>query len=225
VGALFLFISLPLAIFAKLRLPFAQPWASYKNHKAMVLKQKIFDADRDYCETHDCSDATLMEEFKYDEYATAIYSEYVEKMNKERKQTDHTLQDYYQIVANNIVYLPPRQTNDIYHLLRVYTAILDGVPTWDKAIRQVDHDERMHHMEKTLSAAIKNSTSEIVQSIDRAQSEISQQLTYTNSRLNDLVDEARHQTNAINYWGTAQVAMTAYQTDLMRRTNSRINSR
>lgn len=217
-GVFMLIAGILFHFFAKHGYKFSQPVASFKNHLIVQKKQRILNADKKYCQDNDCSDETLKSKFKYEESLTPIYSSFTDQIRLDKNQTEYKLSHYSDIVQQNIQYFPPMETKDMRRLLKIYEALLNGVPTWEKALRYVGQNEKIDEMKNTLSDAIKNATSEITQEIKNAKNEVTSEIKKNSEMLDKVAEETHHQTNAINYWNTVQTSMQAYQMTMMNET-------
>jgi len=209
--------------FARHEWHISQPWASHLNRKRLALKNQILEADKQYCQEHDCSDDTLDDKFQYSASFPAIYSEYVEKMQQSQTKTSSTLDSYAEIVRNNVIYFPPAQTKDMFHLLKIYEALLNGVPTWNQAYEHVSQDERVAKMTSKITEVIKTASTQIANEINDAKNEIAAQIESVNDQLGDISDQIEEQTSAINSWGEREMAMQAVQTGVMLETNKNVS--
>lgn len=216
-------ISVLFLIFAKFELPFAQPIASYKNHKREVLKNEILAADEQYRQENDCSDRALEKEFKLNDSYNSYRSNYVEQMKFSYDKVKKQLTEFANIISNEVFFFPPAQTKNIPHLLKIYEALLDGMPTWAEALKQVKQDENFQNMKNDVISAIESSSQAIMDIIEQSSSEITRRIDETNARLGGMQEEARSQTEAINYWGSKESAELEYQTAMMERRNAHVN--
>ncbi|MQS52978.1 hypothetical protein [Companilactobacillus mishanensis] len=207
---------------------FSQPIASLINQNILRQRQNIIDADEEYCRTHHVSDEDLQEAFKYQSSLDAIISTYVNEMKLEQKTTDERLDGYFKIVLEHIVYLPPDQTRNMYHLLRVYETLLNGVPTWDQAIVYVGRGEQIEDAKTDIVNAIQHSASTIRSAIHGAQVSISGQINEMHSGLSgkmdnlngnfsDLSQTTKIQSQNVEHWMEVQSANSKYQSELLNR--------
>lgn len=186
-------ISVLFLIFAKFELPFAQPIASYKNHKREVLKNEILAADEQYCQENDCSDRALEKEFKLNDSYNSYRSNYVEQMKFSYDKVKKQLTEFANIISNEVFFFPPAQTKNIPHLLKIYEALLDGMPTLAEALKQVKQDENFQNMKNDVISAIESSSQAIMDIIEQSSSEITRRIDETNARLGGMQEEARSQ--------------------------------
>ncbi|KRK82355.1 hypothetical protein [Companilactobacillus bobalius] len=204
--------------FAKRGYRISQPIASLKNHLIVSKKNSILNADKKYCQDHDCSDTTLKEKFKYDSSLTPIYSAFTDQVKLDKNQAEYKLSYYSEVIRQNIVYFPKTATDNMHYFFEIYKTLLEGVPTWEKALRYVGQNQKIEEMKDTLTDAIKNATSEITQEIRSATSKVTSELKKNNEMLNNVAQETHRQTDAINYWNTVQTTMEAYQISVMNET-------
>lgn len=186
-------ISVLFLIFAKFELPFAQPIASYKNHKREVLKNEILAADEQYRQENDCSDRSLEKEFKLNDSYNSYRSNYVEQMKFSYDKVKKQLTEFANIISNEVFFFPPAQTKNIPHLLKIYEALLDGMPTLAEALKQVKQDENFQNMKNDVISAIESSSQAIMDTIEQSSSEITRRIDETNARLGGMQEEARSQ--------------------------------
>ena len=50
------------------------------------------------------------------------------------------LTEFANIISNEVFFFPPAQTKNIPHLLKIYEALLDGMPTLAEALKQVKQE-------------------------------------------------------------------------------------
>ena len=133
------------------------------------------------------------------------------------------LTEFANIISNEVFFFPPAQTKNIPHLLKIYEALLDGMPTLAEALKQVKQDENFQNMKNDVISAIESSSQAIMDIIEQSSSEITRRIDETNARLGGMQEEARSQTEAINYWGSKESAELEYQTAMMERRNAHVN--
>ena len=218
-------------IFAVFNWVFSRPIASLKNLFIRIRIRKILNADKDYCSKHDCSDETLKKDFKYEESKNAIVSNYVERMRLQNSAVDKSLNQYFEIVLEHIVYLPPEQTQSMTHLLKVYETLLNGVPTWDKAIIYVGQSEQMDKLGNNLTYAINHAAHTITEAIHNAQetisngmSQMSGEMKSMNKNIGSLSEQTKIQSNKLDHWSEVQSSSIDYQTHMINQVNSKLVS-
>lgn len=202
----------------------SHPLESFANSRRVAHKKRILNKDKLHCKIHDCSDENLKKKYKYYEALEPIYGDYVSRMKIEYINTNNKLKNYYQFVWDNVANFPPEQTQNTYHLLRIYGALLNGMPTWYQAYEHVSQDERFENMTLAITQAINEATVAVRREVREARDEINNELSRANDTLREIKNETEKQTEEIQYWSQVQTTIAAEQTAIMASTNAYVRN-
>lgn len=222
-GLLFLIMGIAFILFAQFKFKISQPLASHRNRQILAQKQDILRMDDEYRRDNDCSELTLNKMFQYDENMNAINSSYVSKMQKLETETRYDLQGYSKIVRENVIYFPPDETKNMFHLLRIYEILLSGISTWNEAFEHVAQDERMENMTASILQAIDKSTKAVIYEINVAGDEISNKVNKINKQIDNWKDSIEEETETISYWTNVAVAIARVQSSIVSDINKNID--
>lgn len=202
----------------------SHPLEDFLNDRRVAHKNRILKRDKVHCRVHNCDDENLKKKYKYYEALKPIYGNYVSRMKREYIKTDNKLENYYKYVWDNVANFPPEQTQNTYHLMRIYGALLNGMPTWYQAYEHVSQDERTEEMTLSITQAINKASEAVRREIRESCNEISSRLDDANDTLREIKNETEKQTREIQYWGQVQAAMAGEQAAIMADTNEYVRN-